>query len=113
MAPSPPNSYIAKPLDSSAPKDLLCNSYDNPNSNIIPPQRTSCEGYKAQSACALRFLDITDPVYFASLKELVLEIRVAHHWIDLRLNTSELDEPLELEPDAVSGGISDFLNTLR
>ena len=35
-------------------------------------------------------------------KELVLEVRVAHHWIDLRLNTSELDEPLELEPDAVS-----------
>ena len=72
-----------------------------------------CALYSKYVAIFWDFLDITDPVYFASLKELVLEIRVAHHWIDLRLNTSELDEPLELEPDAVSGGISDFLNTLR
>lgn len=27
---------------------------------------------------------------------------MAHHWLDPRLNTSLLKEPLELEPDAIS-----------
>ena len=30
-------------------------------------------------------------------------MRIAHHWIDLRLDTSMLDgKPLELEPDAIA-----------
>ena len=29
-------------------------------------------------------------------------MRVEHHWIDSRLNTSQLDKPLEMEPDAIS-----------
>ena len=32
--------------------------YDNPTSNTIPPQQTSCKGYKAQSDCALRFFNM-------------------------------------------------------
>ncbi len=35
-------------------------------------------------------------------QEIVIEVRVAHYWVDLRLNTSQLDGPLELEPDAIT-----------
>ena len=31
-----------------------------------------------------------------------MEIKIIHHWLDIRLNTTDLDEPLEIEPDAVS-----------
>ena len=33
---------------------------------------------------------------------MILEIRMTHHWIDTRLNTSNLEDNLELEPDAVT-----------
>jgi len=35
-------------------------------------------------------------------ESLVLEIKISHHWVDTRLNTSELEEPMEIEPDAIS-----------
>ena len=37
-----------------------------------------------------------------SFQSLVLEIKISHHWVDTRLNTSELEEPMEIEPDAIS-----------
>ena len=37
-----------------------------------------------------------------SLKELILEMRISHHWVDSRLNTTYLEETIELEPDAVT-----------
>ena len=31
-----------------------------------------------------------------------MEIKISHHWIDTRLNTSNLEDALEIEPEAVS-----------
>ena len=48
-------------------------------------------------------LDIINiPSLDEKLEELLMEIKIAHHWTDLRLKTDHLQGPLELEPDAVS-----------
>ena len=31
-----------------------------------------------------------------------MELKISHHWIDARLDTSELDDSLEIEPEAIS-----------
>ncbi|CAB4069599.1 GLRA2 [Lepeophtheirus salmonis] len=42
------------------------------------------------------------PLLDEKLEEIMLELKISHMWADLRLNTSEMKRPLELEPTSIS-----------
>ena len=93
-------------IDSSSPYVRVC-VYDNLNKDKLERSLDQAGEDSPDTLLCEHLLDlgtmkeeIERESY--SLKELILEMRISHHWVDSRLNTTYLEETIELEPDAVT-----------